>query len=172
MTDYEHQLMLAEIRRIDQILNEREKQVNLALVASQRAINKAEIEAERVRQAANEWRGAMADREKNFVTRQSHDLLQQEVDYIRHGIDAAAGRRAAWVAAAGIIATLLALGIGQVLRSNLNAADVSKQIQNEAPWNADKTEVERRLSVLERENEVTKIQINKIQQQLLLTTRR
>lgn len=165
-------LFASEIKRIDAILTEREKQSVYALDAAEQAIQKTDTESQRARDAANRWREAIAEREKSYVLQQQHDLLQDEVDHIRRSADAANGRRAAWVAAAGVIATLLALGIGQVLRSNLTAADVSQQIQREAPWNNDKAEVERRISILERENEATKIQINKLQQQLLLSTRR
>lgn len=158
----------AEIRRIDQILSEREKQTNIALGAAQRAIEKADTEAERVRLAQNEWRGAMNDRETKFVRREEHDLLEGQVDYLRRAADAGAGRRTAWVAAAGIITTLIAIGIGQLLTQGLTAADVSQQIQREAPWNKDKDQIERRITKLEHQEQVLEIQIQKLQQQILL----
>lgn len=155
-----------EIKRIDQILSEREKQTNLALEAAQRAINKSEAEAERVRTAANEWRGAMADREKGFVQQASHDLLQGEVDYIRRGIDQSNGRRAAWVASAGIITTLLAIGIGQIIRQGITSADVSTQIQREAPWNRDKDAVTRRIVILEKQVQSQDLEISSLKSDL------
>ena len=132
----------------------------------------AETEAERVHTAQNEWRSAMLDREREFTSQESHDLLETQVDYLRRAMDTGSGRRTAWVAAAGIIATLLAIGIGQLLSQGLTAADVSTQIQNEAPWNQDKAEVERRIQILERQTESLALQNGKLQQQLLLTTRR
>ncbi len=161
-------VLLSEIKRIDQVLMEREKRVDLAFNASQRAIDKAEAEGLRSRQASNEWREAMSDREKNFVGQTSHDLLQAEVDYLRRSQDTSTGRRTAWVAAAGIIATLMAIGIGQVLRQGITASDVSQQIVREAPWNKDKTEVERRISRNEADIELLKLKVNKLEQQVLL----
>lgn len=46
-----------------------EKAVRAALEAAEKAITKAEIENQRWREAANEWRGAMSDRERDFLTR-------------------------------------------------------------------------------------------------------
>ena len=77
----------AEIRRIDQILAEREKQVNLALEASQHAIEKAEQEGLRAREQQNEWRQAFSDRERSFTTKEAHDLLETQVDYMRRYMD-------------------------------------------------------------------------------------
>ena len=157
-----------ELKRIDQILNEREKQVTLALSTVQREADRASLEAERVHQASNEWRQAMNDREKRFVPMESHDLLEGQVDYLRRAMDTSQGRRTAWVAAAGIIATLLAIGVGQILRQGLTAADVSQQIQNEAPWNRDKDQIERRIAQLENQEQLLEIQLNKLQQRVLL----
>jgi hypothetical protein len=165
-------LFQSEIRRIDQVLAEREKQVNLALTASEKAIDKADTEAERARQAANEWRGAMSDREKGFTPLTAHDLLQRQVNDVVTRQFEARGRQAAWVAAAGIIATLIAIGVGQIIRQGLTTADVSQQIQREAPWNNDKGPTERRISILEQQVKANQIQLNKLQQQVLLTTRR
>lgn len=162
----------AEIRRVDQILAEREKQVALALTNVQHAADKAEQEAERMHRASNEWRSAMNDRERQFATRDSHDLLESQVDYLRRAMDTGVGRRTAWVAAAGIIATLIAIGVGQILRQGLTAADVSQQIQREAPWNRDKEQVERRIEVLERQVQLLEIQVNKLEQRVLLLNRK
>ena len=138
----------------------------------QHSAGKAEAEAERVRQAQNEWRSAMNDRERQFATRESHDLLEGQVDYLRRAMDTNVGRRTAWVAAGGIIATLMAIGVGQILRQGLTAADVSTQIQNEAPWNRDKEQVERRITNLERQQQVLEIQVNKLEQRVALLSRK
>jgi len=156
----------SEIRRIDQVLAEREKQVNLAMLSSQKAIDKAEAEAERVRQSQNEWRGAMNDRERGFTPLSAHDLLQKQVEVLSQRQNEGRGRQTAWVAAAGIMATLIAIGVGQIIRQGITAADVSQQIQRESAWNRDKPIVERRITLLETQQQHQAIQISKLQSDL------
>ena len=52
-----------------EILIEKDKALNAALLSAKEAVQIAERNAERWRDQANEWRGAMTDREKTFVTR-------------------------------------------------------------------------------------------------------
>lgn len=49
--------------------------VDAALAAAEKAVNKAEINAEKWRDSANEWRGAMSDRERAFLTRKEFYLI-------------------------------------------------------------------------------------------------
>lgn len=51
------------------MLSEKDKAINIALAAAKEAVGVAERNAEKWRDQANEWRGAMSDREKNFITR-------------------------------------------------------------------------------------------------------
>lgn len=53
----------------EKILAEKDKALNAALASAKEAVSIAEANAEKWRNQANEWRGAMSDREKNFVTR-------------------------------------------------------------------------------------------------------
>jgi hypothetical protein len=46
-----------------------DKGVSAALASAEKAVDKAEVGAERWRNAANEWRGALNDRERDFLTR-------------------------------------------------------------------------------------------------------
>jgi len=46
-----------------------EKAVNAALLSSDKAIDKAEANAEKWRASANEWRGAMSDRDRELPSR-------------------------------------------------------------------------------------------------------
>lgn len=164
--NYLRDLFIAEIKRIDEVFAEREKQVNLAMSASQKAIDKAEIESERSRQASNEWRAAMNDRERQFVHTELHERLQTQVDAVITRQDQARGRSSAWVAAAGIIATLLAIGVGQLISQGITSADVSNQIQREAPWNRDKSQIERRILILEAQEQRLQLQISNLQNDL------
>ena len=53
----------------ERILVEKDKAISAALASAKEAVSIAENNAEKWRNQANEWRGAMSDREKNFVTR-------------------------------------------------------------------------------------------------------
>lgn len=48
---------------------DQDRAVSAALAAAKEAVDKAEREGQRWRDNANEWRGAMSDRERNFLTR-------------------------------------------------------------------------------------------------------
>lgn len=62
-------LMHAQEKQTALALAEQEKAVSAALAAADKATLKAEEAAERHRVAQNEWRGAMNDRERNFITK-------------------------------------------------------------------------------------------------------
>ena len=141
-----------EIRRLDAILREREKQAE-----------RDQAEALRARLAANEWRAALIEREQSYARQSSLSLLQDHVDRVDARLDEATGRRVALTAAAGVIATLLAIGVGQIIRQGITSADVSQQIQREAPWNRDKAQVERRITSLEREVQVLQVRLSKLE---------
>jgi hypothetical protein len=108
----------------------------------------------------------MVDREKRFATVTSMETMDKELGTVRGAISEWQGRRVAWIAAAGIIATLMAIGIGQILRQGITSADVSRQIQNEAPWNRDKAGIERRITVLEKRQEQVRIEISRLEQRV------
>jgi hypothetical protein len=59
----------AQEKAVSAALAAAEKAVVAALASSEKAVDKAEVSAERWRNAANEWRGAMGDRERDFLTR-------------------------------------------------------------------------------------------------------
>jgi hypothetical protein len=46
-----------------------DKGVSAALASAEKAVDKAEAGSEKWRASANEWRGAMSDRERDFLTR-------------------------------------------------------------------------------------------------------
>lgn len=54
---------------VDKRFEESEKAIQAALAAAEKAVNKAETNGEKWRDNANEWRGAMGDRERDFMTR-------------------------------------------------------------------------------------------------------
>jgi len=54
---------------VDQRFDDQSRAVDAALVSAEKAVDKAELENRRWREAANEWRGAMTDRERDFLSR-------------------------------------------------------------------------------------------------------
>lgn len=59
----------AQQKAIADALAAQEKAVAAALAAAEKAVSVAEANAEKWRINANEWRGAMDDRERNFLSR-------------------------------------------------------------------------------------------------------
>lgn len=81
-----------------------EKAVNAALAASEKAVSVAETNAEKWRDNANEWRGAMTDREARFVSHTEFGLLKERLDRAEGG---GKGMRDLW----GWIMAAIMLGI-------------------------------------------------------------
>lgn len=52
----------------EKLLLEKDKAINIALASAKEAVLVAETNSEKWRANANEWRGAMTDRERNFLT--------------------------------------------------------------------------------------------------------
>lgn len=53
----------------ERILEEKDKAINAALAAAKEAVGISQKNADTWREGANEWRGAMQDRERNFLSR-------------------------------------------------------------------------------------------------------
>jgi len=62
-------LMDERDRRYGEISAAKEKAVEAALAAASKAVEVAEQNAEKWRMNANEWRAAMTDRERNFLSK-------------------------------------------------------------------------------------------------------
>lgn len=69
LKDYVDKRFEDQDKAVQAALASAEKAVGAALVSSEKAVDKAEVSAERWRNNANEWRGAMSDRERDFLTR-------------------------------------------------------------------------------------------------------
>ena len=99
------------------IMNEREKSVAQALAAATIATDKAEQNAERWRQSANEWRAAMDDRERKFVqvdvfteaVRGLRAELATAVEYINQNKGKGMGINAGWLYLIGGISAIGAI---------------------------------------------------------------
>lgn len=71
---------LAQEQAVKDALISQEKAINAALTSSDKAIQVAEINSEKWRANADEWRGAMTDREKQFATQNDYKLLKERLD--------------------------------------------------------------------------------------------
>ncbi len=78
------QLAEAQDKAVQAALVAQEKAVQAALAAADKAVTKAEEGASDWRKSANEWRGAMSDRERDFISRNEYNqamkALEDKVD--------------------------------------------------------------------------------------------
>ncbi len=86
-----------------------EKAVNAALAAQEKAVSLAEGNAEKWRSSANEWRGAMDDREGNFVKVGEYNLALAQIKEIKETLATAAGRGQGWASGWQLLLGLAAL---------------------------------------------------------------
>ena len=111
---------------------------------------------------------------EHYATRQDIDLVRQmvedirgdhvhrrEVEEIKQQQHEAAGRRSTIVIALSVVMTLLGIVLALAWASQLTSAEISAQIQTEAPWVQDRPIIEQRLSDLERQ--VARLQAELIQ---------
>ena len=89
------------------------EQIKLALDASEKAVEKSERAGEMWRANANEWRGAMGDRDAKFAQKETVDReisnLRQSLGELRRSQDAESGKDAGSHAAWGYVATAIAI---------------------------------------------------------------
>jgi uncharacterized protein YaiL (DUF2058 family) len=69
LRDYVDTMFAEKEKALQAALLAQEKAVAAALMASDKAITKAEANAEKWRENANEWRGAMSDRDRQLPSR-------------------------------------------------------------------------------------------------------
>jgi hypothetical protein len=102
---------------VEKILAEKDKAINIALAAAKEAVGVAETNAEKWRDNANEWRGAMSDREKKFLSREeflafkesSEKALKIEKERADRGEGRGVGLNAFWGYLIGGIGLVLAI---------------------------------------------------------------
>lgn len=126
------------VAALDRLLNQRmdlsDMAVAAALAAAEKAVSTAEVNAQRWREQANEWRTAMNDRERNFAGKDTVDTMFQSLGAIvqanREGVIAETGRnseritaieqnkiggRATWEAILPVVSILIALAVAIVV---------------------------------------------------------
>ena len=100
---------------------------------------------------------------QDHVTRREIEEMKNAAqsgdERVRTRLDEATGRRAAGVLAVSVLATVFAVLFGIILNNQITHADITQQINTEAPWLADKPGVEARLDTLEKQNESLKLRL-------------
>jgi hypothetical protein len=80
LRDYVEALFTEREKAVEKALQAQEKAVNAALEASDKAITKAEANAEKWRENANEWRGAMSDRDRELPSRREVEAATKSLE--------------------------------------------------------------------------------------------
>ena len=83
---YVERLFEEHDRRYEQRFAAQQQSLKDALESSSRAVDKAEGIAEKWRQNANEWRAAMSDRDKAYLTKEAADIKFISIDKIINDI--------------------------------------------------------------------------------------
>ena len=83
----------AQTKALDAAFLSSQTAVSAALLAAKEAVAAAEINNQRWREAANEWRAAMTDRERNFATVEALHSLAETVDKIEKKQDQESGNQ-------------------------------------------------------------------------------
>ena len=81
-----------QIKALYRLLDEREKQLNIAFSASQKAVDTALSAQQAVNSSQNEFRGALRDQAATFATRTDVDRLVERVQALEKGDAGQAGR--------------------------------------------------------------------------------
>jgi hypothetical protein len=88
----------AQDRAVNAALVAQEKMTSAALASADKAVDKAEQGAEKWRESANEWRGAMSDRERTFITRAEFDQMnksmKESIDRLESSVNTMSGNKA------------------------------------------------------------------------------
>lgn len=72
LQQYFERILTEQAKRYDELRKADQLAVSAALTAAKEAVLVAEANADKWRASANEWRGAMSDREKTFISRNEY----------------------------------------------------------------------------------------------------
>jgi hypothetical protein len=110
------QLADAQDKAVQAALVAQEKAVQAALAAADKAVAKAEEGATAWRISANEWRGAMSDRERTFIPRTEHEqairTLNEKMDLLQTWMTGVQGASRGHSEVWGYIALAVSLLVG------------------------------------------------------------
>ena len=105
-------------KRYEEKFNAQESAVIIALGAAEKASDKSERDIVKWQQGANEWRGAMVDREDSFISIDQFKSLEKAVDALAEDFKVSTAKRqgatqlwSAILAAVVVIATVIGVGL-------------------------------------------------------------
>lgn len=142
----------------DDLLTERINTIRAIDRSFSEAIEKLE---ERVNKLAQDY--AKSDEVnilRNEISRIKSDHVQRrEFNEIKDEHAQGRGIRLALVAASGIAIALITVALGAMYANQLTHADISRQIQIEAPWTADRPGIETEIHTLQQQVVLLKTQL-------------
>lgn len=122
LREYLDRLFQEADKRYEQRFLAQESATKMALAAAQTAVDKSEGEANRWRMSANEWRAAMSDKDKLFLTRaetiprlERLDNLYGELKTVRDIASGRASQSQFLLAGAGALVGILVSIVGLFL---------------------------------------------------------
>jgi hypothetical protein len=114
LREYVDAMFAEREKAVEAALAAQEKAVTAALESSDKAIDKAEANAEKWRASANEWRGAMSDRDRELPSRREVDTALMGVSdrtrVLERQVARAYGVAAGAVALAGVAVAIVLAG--------------------------------------------------------------
>lgn len=138
----------------DAILKERDDSLKASFIASQNAIDKAETRLNEILEGFPQDYGRKSDienLEKEINAVKADHVQRREFDTLKDVQSQGRGARLALSATAGVIIALISITLGVMYSNQLTHQEVSNQISREAPWLADRPQIDNELSQQEKE---------------------
>jgi hypothetical protein len=114
LREYVDAMFAEREKAVEAALAAQEKAVTAALESSDKAIDKAEANAEKWRASANEWRGAMSDRDRELPSRReveaAFEAIRARTGVLERQVARAYGVAAGAIALAGVAVAIVLAG--------------------------------------------------------------
>lgn len=102
------------VQALYRLLDERARQVELALASAEKATDKAQEAQSRVNATQNEFRGALTDQNKLFASRESMDRILDRVSALEAGAAGGLGRAGGASSAQDLLLSVLPILIAGI----------------------------------------------------------
>jgi hypothetical protein len=130
LREYVDAMFAEKEKALQAALIAQEKAVAAALASADKATTKAEQNAEKWRESANEWRGAMSDRDRELPSRRevetANDALSTRIMALEKSNDRGEGRTEGFRLSAGMVTGLLSAVLAIVLIVNAGFALIGR----------------------------------------------
>jgi hypothetical protein len=118
LREYVDALFMEKEKALQAALLAQEKAVAAALESADKAITKAEANAEKWRENANEWRGAMSDRDRELPSRREvdaqYEALSKRLEAVEHWQTRDSGKSAGIGSSVGAVIGAVAIASGLI----------------------------------------------------------